>query len=277
MLRIGDFARLSQTTVKALRFYDEIGLLKPTSVDRTTGYRYYAPHLLTRLNRILALKELGFSLAEVAALVQTDLSDEQVRHSLVRKRAELSQRITREQAQLAQVDAWLQQLRGSAGAGSGAAADPLVVLKQTPVQLVASVRAVLASYDEAEELFNELQHHLRRHQRSGQRAAIWHACAHSGAQIDCEVLIWLNQRVPEKGRVRVYELPASTAASVIHQGEDETIEQSYRVARRWIKAQGYTLAGPNREVYWPEAHAQASLTEIQYPVLIASRTNSTGN
>lgn len=272
MLRIGDFARLSQTTVKALRFYDEIGLLKPTSIDRTTGYRYYAPQLLTRLNRILALKDLGFSLAEVAALVQTDLSDAQVRHSLVRKRTELSQRITREQAQLAQVDVWLQQLTGS-----GSAAEPLVVLKQTPVQLVASVRAVLASYDEAEELFNELQHHLHRHQRSGQRAAIWHACANSGAQIDCEALIWLNQRVPEKGRVRVYELPASTAASVIHQGEDETIEQSYRVARRWIKAQGHTLAGPNREVYWPEAHAQASLTEIQYPVFLASRTNSTGN
>lgn len=272
MLRIGDFAKLSQTSVKALRFYDEIGLLKPTSVDRTTGYRYYAPHLLTRLNRILALKELGFSLAEISGLMQTDLSDEQVRQSLARKRVELSQRITREQAQLTQVDVWLRQL-----GDAGATAEPLVIIKQAPVQLVASLRATLASYDDAEELFSELQHHLRRHQRGGQRAAIWHACANRDAQIDCEALIWLKQPVPEKGRMRMYELPAISAASVIHYGKDETIEQSYRAARRWIKEQGYTLAGPNREIYWPAAQAQSSLTEIQYPLFIASRTNSTGN
>jgi len=140
MLRIGDFARLSQVSVKALRFYDEIGLLKPTSVDRTTGYRYYAPHLLTRLNQILALKDLGFSLAEITALSQTDLSDGQVRAVLVYKRAELSQRITREQAQLAQVDAWLQQLIAPTSAE-----ESLIAVKQAPAQLMASVRATLGS------------------------------------------------------------------------------------------------------------------------------------
>jgi DNA-binding transcriptional MerR regulator len=57
MLRIGDFAGLSQVSVKALRFYDEIGLLKPTFVDRDSGYRYYAPQLLPRLNRILAFND----------------------------------------------------------------------------------------------------------------------------------------------------------------------------------------------------------------------------
>ena len=85
MLRIGDFASLSQVTVKALRFYDEIGLLKPTFVDRATGYRYYAPHLLSRLNRIRAFKELGFSLAEISSLLNTDLSDERMQSVRVRQ------------------------------------------------------------------------------------------------------------------------------------------------------------------------------------------------
>src|SRR5262245_44719516 len=114
MLRIGDFARLSQVSVKALRFYDEIGLLKPSFVDRTTGYRYYAPQLLARLNQILAFKELGFSLAEITSLFETDLSDQQMRKLLERKRTELSLRIAQEQAQLAQVDTWLQQLSAPA-------------------------------------------------------------------------------------------------------------------------------------------------------------------
>src|SRR5215470_9414106 len=186
MLRIGDFARLSQVSIKALRFYDEIGLLKPSFVDRTTGYRYYAPQLLARLNQIPAFKELGFSLAEITSLVQTDLSDQQMRNLLQRKRAELSRRIAQEQAQLIQVDAWLQQLSGSAQI-----AEPPIVLKQAPAQLVASVRATLDDYEEAEGLFGELQHYLRRYQRAGQRAAIWHTCAGSSDHIDCEALILL--------------------------------------------------------------------------------------
>jgi DNA-binding transcriptional MerR regulator len=59
MLKIGDFSRLGQVTVKTLRHYGQLGLLKPAWIDRYTGYRYYSLEQLPRLNRILALKELG--------------------------------------------------------------------------------------------------------------------------------------------------------------------------------------------------------------------------
>jgi len=62
MFKIGEFSKLSQVTVKTLRYYDEIGLLKPAEVDRFTSYRYYSVDQLPRLNRILALKDLGLSL-----------------------------------------------------------------------------------------------------------------------------------------------------------------------------------------------------------------------
>ena len=61
MFKIGDFSKLSQVSVKTLRYYDELGLLKPQSIDRWTSYRYYEASQLRRLNRILALKDLGFS------------------------------------------------------------------------------------------------------------------------------------------------------------------------------------------------------------------------
>src|SRR5215468_523952 len=107
MFRIGDFSKLSQVSVKALRFYDEVALLKPTYVDRDTGYRYYSATLLPRLNRILAFKELGFSLDEIIHLLEGDLPVDRVRESLQNRRAELERRIEREQTQLAEVDAWL--------------------------------------------------------------------------------------------------------------------------------------------------------------------------
>ena len=64
MLKIGDFSKLSQVSIKALRLYDQIGLLKPTVVDNYTAYRYYSASQLPRLNRILAFKDLGFSLEQ---------------------------------------------------------------------------------------------------------------------------------------------------------------------------------------------------------------------
>lgn len=70
VLKIGDFSRLTFVSVKTLRYYDELGLLRPVRVDEFTGYRYYSADQLPRLNRILALKDLGLSLEEVKKLGQ---------------------------------------------------------------------------------------------------------------------------------------------------------------------------------------------------------------
>src|SRR5215475_13575387 len=107
MFRIGEFSRMSQVSVKALRFYGEVGLLKPTYIDRDTGYRYYAATLLPRLNRILAFKELGFSIEEIIHLLEGDLPVDRVRESLQSRRAALARSIERERARLAEVESWL--------------------------------------------------------------------------------------------------------------------------------------------------------------------------
>jgi DNA-binding transcriptional MerR regulator len=69
MLKIGDFSQLSQISVKALRLYEQLGLLKPGKIDDSTGYRYDSTSQLPQLNRILALKDLGFSLEQIARLL----------------------------------------------------------------------------------------------------------------------------------------------------------------------------------------------------------------
>lgn len=110
MFKIGDFSRLSKVTVKALRYYDELGLLKPAHVDRFTGYRYYSAAQLPRLNRILALKDLGFALEQMAVFLDQHVSPEQIRGMLNLRRSELQQHITEEQARLARVEARLRQI-----------------------------------------------------------------------------------------------------------------------------------------------------------------------
>ena len=81
MLKIGDFSRLSFVSIKTLRYYDEFGLLAPVRVDESTGYRYYTADQAPRLNRILALKDLGLSLEEIKRLL-----DEKIGRASCRER-----------------------------------------------------------------------------------------------------------------------------------------------------------------------------------------------
>jgi DNA-binding transcriptional MerR regulator len=90
MIRIGDFSRLSRVSVKTLRFYDEKGLLRPIQVDWFTGYRHYEYHQLPRLYRILALKDLGFSLEEIGELLRDDVTTGHLRGMLKLRQAGMS-------------------------------------------------------------------------------------------------------------------------------------------------------------------------------------------
>jgi DNA-binding transcriptional MerR regulator len=275
MFRIGNFSRLTRVSVKALRFYDEVGLLKPTYVDRDTGYRYYSATLLPRLNRILAFKELGFSLEEISHLLEGDLPVDRVRESLQNRREELARSIERERAQLGEVEAWLAQIERA-----GRVPDYEVTIKQVAPRLVASVRDTLSSYADADELFDELHSQLKHRGAQLERGTIWHTCAGQQRSIECEAIVFLREPAQVAGRAQVYELPGATVACVIHQGSDETCERAYAAARSWIKSHGYAIAGPNRELYWQGRVAQedgSGVTEIQYPIIHTPSTGAAGH
>src|SRR5689334_1769532 len=91
MLKIGDFARVGQVSIATLRHYDQYGLLKPNALDPETGYRYYSLDQLSRLNRILALKDLGFPLEQIAHFLEEDLSLEQLQVMFKRKQEHIRQ------------------------------------------------------------------------------------------------------------------------------------------------------------------------------------------
>jgi DNA-binding transcriptional MerR regulator len=275
MFRIGDFSKLTRVSVKALRFYDEVGLLKPTYVDRDTGYRYYSATLLPRLNRILAFKELGLSLGEICHLLEGDLPVDRVRELLQSRRSELARRIERERAQLAEVESWLTQIELA-----GRVPDYEVTVKHVAPRLVASVRDTLSSYADADELFDELRSNFKRRGAPLERGAIWHTCAGRRRGIDCEAILFLREPQPPAGRAKVYELPGAAVACVIHQGSDETCERAYGAARSWIESHRYTIAGPNRELYWQGDVAQdgdSGVTEIQYPIIQPPSAGSAGH
>jgi DNA-binding transcriptional MerR regulator len=90
MFRTGEFSHLARVSKRLLQFYDEIGLLKPAHIDLQTGYRYYSAKQLPQLNRILALKDLGFSLDQIREMLQAKISDEAIEDMLLLKKVTMS-------------------------------------------------------------------------------------------------------------------------------------------------------------------------------------------
>ncbi|MBC8496712.1 MAG: MerR family transcriptional regulator, partial [Chloroflexi bacterium] len=155
MLKIGDFSKLSRVTVKTLRYYDEIGLLKPAQVDRFTGYRYYSFKQLPRLNRILALKDLGLSLEQIGRLLDEELPSEQLRGMLRLKWAEIEGEVTEAQAHLARVEARLRQIEQEVVMSKYD-----VIIKKVELLKVASMRGVVPTPPDQGTLWNELEGYL---------------------------------------------------------------------------------------------------------------------
>lgn len=268
MFKIGDFSRLSQVTVKALRYYDELGLLKPAHVDRFTGYRYYSATQLPRLNRILALKDLGFALEQMASFLDQHCTIEQIRGMLSLRRSELQQHITEEQARLARVEARLRHIEKE-----DVMAPYDVVLKKVEPQTILGIRKVIPTYPDVGELFEQLFGQLQQHglQITGPALSIYYDGEYRERDVDVEAAVPVS---PPAGAsdAPVRELPgAETMACLVHHGPYETLHQAYAALLEWSEANHYQIAGPDREVYVQGPDKARSpeeyVTELQVPVV----------
>jgi DNA-binding transcriptional MerR regulator len=263
MIRIGDFARLGNVSVRTLRLYDEMRLLQPLHVDLSSGYRHYQASQLTLLHQIRSLQDLGFSLAAIREALRRDLPGSELRALMEQRHSELKSQIRGDLRRLRQIESNLQNLaRGDKAASN-------VLVRQTKEIWVVSLREKIRDYAEADELFGELERKVPAHLLTAQRSALWHNCAQEGGPIDCEVLRCLKRPVKPGWGLRTYQLRAGTAASIFHTGTEETMGESYRTLTRWLSSSGFRLQGAKREIYWIEPDARAareSLTEIQFPI-----------
>jgi len=275
MFKIGDFSKLSRVSVKTLRYYDQIGLFKPHGIDRFTRYRYYSADQLPLLYRILGLKELGFSLEQVARLLASDLSPEQLKKMLELRRTEIQQQLQGTQEQLARVEERLRQIEHA-----GHLPHYDVILKSVQAQWVASLSDSLSGYDQSAKvfahLFDELGQILNQHgiEKTEPCLAIYEVADPLEECTRLEAALPLpgplTPRFSGVERVQVYSLPEiQTAACVIHQGSLASIGEAYQFLLGWIQNNGYRLDGAVRERYLryePGSDATQSITEIQFPV-----------
>ena len=288
MLKIGDFSQLGQVSVRTLHHYDERGLLKPAKIDDWTGYRLYSVEQLPRLNRILALKDLGFSLGQISRLAQDDVPAERLRGMLALKQAEIERQLTQGQARLMRVEARLKQIEHE-----GEPSPYEVVLKRTALQEIASARTTVPTVEDMPtrrcDLYDELYGGLEERgvEPGMPEYALYHTTEYMDHDIDMEAAVAVDtvpDAVPDASiggsfddRLTFRELPAvGEMASVVHRGSAWEIPQAITALFGWIGANGYATTGPYRELHLygrenelfraDPANVDSILVEIQVPV-----------
>ncbi len=284
MFKIGEFARFSRVSVKMLRRYDDLGLLRPHAVDPFTGYRYYTADQLPRLNRILALRDLGLSLAQIGQVLNDRLTAAELRGMLRFKEAELAQQIAEQQRRLDRVAERLQQIEAEE------VHPPYeVIVRPVAAEAVAwKRRQVRPEGDELQHLFEDVETYVARHRARAPRPPllIQYDWDRPGARRDVAVAIPVLEPVPDGAGIRYARLPEVPAmACLVHTGSYDSLGQAHQTLRQWLPRHAYRLAGPARTVYLrfgadaeqftvPAAYlaidAAQFVTEIQAPVTRAS-------
>ena len=268
MIRIGDFSKLSRVSIKTLRYYDDMELLQPIHVDEWTGYRYYSFEQLPRLNRILALKDLGFSLAEIRDFLE-DVSLEQLRGMLRVRQSEAQKRLEEEQERLARIEARLKQIEMES-----IMSQYDVVIKQVDPIMVACVRETIPTYSQQGSLWNALEGYLALHnvRPNDPCFTMYLDEEYKESNVDAMVCEPINVDLTESSRVKVQKLPGvETMACTVHHGPFTTIGEAHNAILKWIEDNGYRVNGPEREIYLNPAKNGSqtdpkTVTEIQFPV-----------
>jgi DNA-binding transcriptional MerR regulator len=271
MFTIGDFARHGRVSIRMLRHYDSIGVLMPATVDPVNGYRLYNADQLSRLNRVLALKDLGFTLAQVRSILENQVDAAELRGMLRLRRAELEAQLQVDAARLTRVEARLRIIESE-----GTMNTEDVVLKPVDSVRIAELADRAESF-ETVSIAPVIQAMYPRLMRDLAVAGIapsgygiaYYEPVDSDDSVIIHAGIMVNADALRDSAFQIVDLPkVPTAATLIHHGSMDSVEGSYQELGRWIESNGYRSDGFAREVYldYDPDDTEHGVTELQIPV-----------
>jgi len=274
MFRIGEFSRIARVSMRLLRYYDELDLLRPAHTASSNGYRYYAAAQLADLNRILVLRDLGLSLEQIARVLQDGISSDELRGMLLRRRAEVEQN----QAELAMRLRFLESRIASLDTQDQDEPDD-VIIRAEPERIYLSMRARLSSFSSALALGLELQRGVPQHigrAALGPFIVVSHAPQWEPDDLDLELGFALEaepKRLPvlnDQTKLEIGTLPAHIkVATCVRLGSPVHAHQSTGRVGRYLEATGYRLAGPNREIFLQpprDGEIETAVVEMVFPI-----------
>ncbi len=269
MLKIGDFSKLTRVSIRMLRHYDEIGLLKPAEIDPFTGYRFYSEHQLPVACRIAALKDMGFSLAEIREMLDCyDRPGEMERYFSIRRAAivEMSVELSRRMRLL---DTAIERLRK----GENMHYD--VTIRTIPQRIAACARMILPSYQDEGMLWGILMGETAHLNLIEDDPCLCSVTFHDGewkeSDVDLEAQKTVRGSYSDTEHVTFRVLPPVTVASATYRGSYDQIGEVYAAIYAWAESNGYRAGGPMMNIYHVSPHETENpdefVTEVCLPIL----------
>lgn len=267
MFKIGEFSKLTQVSIRMLRYYDEAGLLKPAEVDKWTGHRLYSVIQIPRLNRILYLRDSGFNVSEIAFAL--DMEDGLLLETLDQKQLEIEQGIQNEQEKLKKIQIAKNEIQGDKGE-----LHYNISIKSIPEYQVLSLRRIVATYYSEGDLWNELSAFAKENKVkiSDQTFTIYHDTEHRERNVDielCAPVTKLRKDIAPFCFCIIKPVPIMACTMVY--GDFSNIKAAYIAFAEWLQENSkYQMSNPMRQIVhrgpWNESDPTKYLIEIQVPL-----------
>jgi len=227
-----------------LRYYDEMGLLIPMEVDKITGYRLYSSSQIAQLNKIIFLKNLGFSIKKMQELLR-NWEIEEIYEELSKQKIEIEQNIQKEKEKLIRLDGYLTDLDRKEKS-----LNTQIMIKSIPSYNVISLRKVLPSYFSEGLLWQELEQKLPDTDVFS-CFSIYHDFDYKEKEVDIEACIILKEpliKIDTNLTVRQTKAVEKAACFMVY-GPYKNISIAYNEFGYWLEQhQEYRMLGENRQI-----------------------------
>lgn len=240
MYRIGDFSKITQLTVKTLRYYDQEGILSPSHRDQENQYRYYSEADFQRAQLIRTLRELDFSIAEIKDVLNNYEAPEDLSYFLREKQQQIYGRILKEKALIEKIETLIQSVEDKVESIHYPIED-----REIPPVTVASFRFT-GRYDEVGKHIGKIYRAIKG-KPVGTPFCLHHNDEYQEVA-DIEICVPAKEIKGGAG-VSLRQLPGVKALVICHKGSYQTINLAYKAILDEIRARKLTPLGPTREVY----------------------------
>ena len=245
MLKIGEFSKLSRISIRMLRHYDDIGLLKPAEIDDFTGYRYYHEEQLLTIGRIISLKDMGFALADIIKILDNYDDKEKMDAFLSERQKELSKLSKETEYKLMLLETARKRLRKEQKMSFD------VTVKTIPERYAATVHMVVPHYEDEGMAWNMMGECKEPLIPADPCYAIAEFLDDEFKEENVEIVVSMavKGKYQDTEHVKFKTLPAVKVASCIIKGNYDQMGEAYATVASWIKANGHKMNGPMFNIY----------------------------
>lgn len=266
MLKIGEFSKLSRVSIRMLRHYDDLGLLKPAMIDEFTGYRFYKEEQLFVMGRITALKDMGFALADIAKIMDDYDDKEKLEQYLTKQQQELKKISDETEYKLMLLDTARKRLRKEQSMSFD------VTTKVIPERYAATVHMVVPHYEDEGILWGKLQECKTPLVPADPCLAAAEFLDKEYKEENVEIVVWMTVKgqYEDTENVKFKTLPEVKVASCVIKGSYEQMGEATATVASWIAENGFEVTGPMFNIYHVSPaqtqNPDEYVTEVCFPI-----------